>query len=138
MLGRPDYKTLRPSGIADLQSRMHYLEHTVLRDTPYIGGNELSLADIHAIWGVRWDLYDANQPTPGLGNGDEPGVGKDRFPKVWKLIESLPIPEPETISFNEAWEKIKNSQYSSKLEGVIKREPTGLKAGTQVNVDSLG
>lgn len=46
--------------------------------------------------------------------------------------------EPKTISFNEAWEKIKDSHYSSEFEGVIKGEPTGLKAGTQVNVDSLG
>lgn len=138
MLGRPDYSTLKSSGIADLQSRLDYLEHTVLRDTPYIGGEELSVADIHAIWGVRWDLYGAESKPPGLGNQVEPGVGKSKYPKVWRLIESLPYPDPKVISFEEAWTKIKDSQYTSDLVGVWNGDPTGIKAGAQVTVDSLG
>ena len=45
---------------------MSYLEDTVLRDTAYIGGNELTLATIHAIWGIRWDLHGADDQPPGV------------------------------------------------------------------------
>ena len=94
---------------------MDWLEHTVLANGQFIGGSKLSVADIHAIWGLRWGLNAMDSNPPGLGAQKEPGLGKDSFPKVWRLIESLP----------------------ANLEGIMKDDPTGLKAGTQVTIDSL-
>jgi glutathione S-transferase len=117
---------------------MSHLEETVLRDSPYIGGEKLSVADIHAIWGVRWDLHSEESQPPGLGAGTEPAVSRDKFPKVWRLIDSLPASHGKTIPFEVAKNKIEASSYTSDVEGVQEGEPTGIKAGTQVTVDSLG
>ena len=129
LLKRPDYKTVRPSGVAELQSRLTFLENEVLKDGPYVGGDKLSVADIHVIWGIRWGLND-------LGAKEEHGLGKDAFPKVWKLIESLPESKPETLSAEDAIEAIKNADYSVKAGNVAKDEPTGLSAGTFVSIES--
>jgi glutathione S-transferase len=116
---------------------LDYLENVVLEHTPYIGGDQISVADIHATWGVRWDLQGLEAKPPGLG-ASEAILGKGEFPKVWKLLESLPLPEPKVISFEEAKEKILQSGYFSTLESVWEKEPTGVKAGEEVTVDSLG
>jgi len=137
ILGRSDYESLRPSGVADLQSRLDFLENDVLGSDKYIGGDKFSTSDIHAIWGVRWALNDMESQPPGLGASKEPGVGKSEFPKVWNLIENLPVPQGKTISGEEAKKKIEGASYTSKVEGIAKDDPTGLKAGTKVTVDSL-
>ncbi|SMQ54709.1 unnamed protein product [Zymoseptoria tritici ST99CH_3D7] len=137
LLIRPDFDTLRESAVADLHSRLDYLENTVLKDTKYIGGNEITLATIHAIWGVRWDLHGLEDQPPGLGE-THPAVGKSRFPKVHGLIDSLPLPEFKHISFDEAKEQIFASRYTSEITGLLKDEPTEIQVGTPVTADSLG
>ena len=67
----------------------------------------------------------------------EPNLGKDKFPKVWNLIDSLPFPEPTTLSSEEALKKIESSLLSAAQEGVLPDDPTGLKVGQQVTIDSL-
>jgi len=136
-LARADFTTLRESGVADLYSRLDYLENVALEHGAYIGGAELSVADIHALWGVRWDLHGLESQPPGLG-ATESILGKEEFPKVWRLLESLPLPAPKVISFEEAKEKIFQSGYFSTLESVWEKEPTGIKAGAEVTVDTLG
>jgi hypothetical protein len=42
------------------------------------------------------------------------------------------------ITFEEAKEKVFKSGYFSTLESVWEKEPTGLKAGQEVTVDTLG
>jgi hypothetical protein len=116
---------------------LDYLENTVLEHGPYIGGDKLSVADIHAIWGVRWDLHGAESQPPGLG-ATEPVLGRDHFPKVWKLLDSLPLPDPKVIRFEEAKQKIRSSSFFSQSEAVWDLEPTGIKAGASVTVDTLG
>jgi hypothetical protein len=116
---------------------LDYLENVALENGPYVGGDKLSIADIHATWGIRWDLQGMESKPPGLG-ATEPILGRDEFPKVWNLLDSLPLPDPKVISFDEAKQKIFGSSYFSKLETVWDREPTGIKAGTNVTVDSLG
>lgn len=67
LLIRPDFATLRESAIAELHSRMDYLENTALAETAYIGGEEITLATIHAIWGIRWDLHGLEDQRKCLG-----------------------------------------------------------------------
>ncbi|CZT18046.1 uncharacterized protein RCC_03884 [Ramularia collo-cygni] len=137
LLIRPDFDTLRESAIADLYSRLDYLENTVLEKTMYIGGDEITLATVHAIWGIRWDLHGIEDQPPGLGEKHQ-AVGRERFPKVWRLIDSLPLPDLHKISFEEAKEKIFQSDYTSDVKGLLKDEPTEIPIGTPVTADNLG
>ena len=117
---------------------MNYLENKVLCHTSYIGGEQLSVADIRAIWGVRWDLQGMTSQPPGLGSSTEALVDKVHFPKVWCLIESLPLPQPKVIDFVQARDMIMKSRHTSDVIGVMRGEATGLKEGAYVTVDTLG
>lgn len=116
---------------------MAWLEEDVLTNSHYIGGGKLSVADIQAIWGVRWALRGMDQSPPGLGAESESGVGKKDFPKVWNLIENLPTPTAETISAEDAAKKIQGAQYTSDVKDIMQNDATGIKAGTKVSIDSL-
>ena len=127
---RPDYKELKPSGIAELQSRLSFVENVLLAKGPYVGGKQLSVADIHIIWGIRWVLND-------LGAKNEKGLGKDDFPKIYKLIESLPESKPETLSSEEAIKTIKEAKLSAGDVSIMQGDPLGIEAGTSVTVESM-
>ena len=133
VIQRPDYKDLRPSGIAELQSRMTFIENELLTKGTFMNGDKLSVSDIHMIWGIRWAL---NGQT-GLGAEGEKGVGKDAFPKVWKLIESLPGINPETLSSEDTIKTIKGAYYWAEDLGIMKDDPLGFEAGTAVIIDSV-
>ena len=109
---------------------MAFVENTLLAKSPYIGGDKLSVADIHVIWGIRWGLND-------LGAKNNPGVGKESFPKLWKLIESLPEAKPETMSSEDAIKTIEGAGYFAKAGGVMDGDPLGISAGTPVTIESL-
>lgn len=138
LLTRPDLKTIRPSGLAQFQARLAEFEHQFLAastpEAPFIGGSkEIGLADIHAIWPIRWALND-------LGAKGDTGVGKDVYPKVWRLLEKLPEtnPKPEkTVSGDEAKDLILGSQYTAKELGLAKDDAFGLEKGTEVTVESF-
>ena len=98
---------------------------------------KLSVADIHAIWGVRWGLYAMDANPPGLGASKEKGLGKDEFPKVWKLIESLPESAGKTVSSEEGLKTVEGSLLTARNEGVDSSEPTGIAEGKKVTIDSL-
>ena len=91
---------------------------------------KLSVADIHVIWSIRWALND-------LGAKKEPGLGKDDFPKVWKLIESLPEPKPETLSSEDAIETVKGADLFAGDVSIMKNDPLEIKAGTPVAIESM-
>ena len=129
VLARHDYKSLRPSGHAEFISRCSFVENTLLANSPYVGGEKLSVADLHVIYGIRWGLFD-------LGIQNEKGVGKDAFPKLWKLIESLPEPKPEDLSSEQTIQAIKNAQYSVSDVSVQSGDPLRISSGTQVTVES--
>lgn len=129
-LKRPDIQTLRPSGLAEFQSRLSFLENEVLTSGTYIGGDKLSVADIHAIWSIRWALND-------LGAKNEKQLGKDAFPKVWKLIESLPVPKPETLSSEDTIKTIKAASLWTQEKPVFKDDPLEISVGTPVTVESM-
>jgi glutathione S-transferase len=97
---------------------------------PFIGGSQLSLADIHVTWPIKMAL--------GLGVSEEPGFGKEDFPKVYKLIENLPAFNPPVLSDEETHNAIRGASYTSQgAKGVAGNEPTGLKVGTPVSIESF-
>ena len=138
LLTRSDLKTIRPSGLAQFQARLAEFEHQFLssstEDSPYIGGaKRIGLADIHAIWPIRWALND-------LGAKNDVGVGKDVYPKIWRLLEKLPetnIKPEKTVTGNEAKDLILKSEYTAKELGVGKDDAFGLQSGTEVTVESF-
>lgn len=127
---RPDYASTRGSGVSELQSRMSFLENEVLTKGTYINGDKLSVADIHVIWPMRWCLMDLNAKQ-------EKQLGKEKFPKIWKMIESLPESKPEALDGEAAKKIILAAGQLKKSQGVIKDDPLGLDAGTEVTVESM-
>jgi glutathione S-transferase len=49
-------KSLEPVALAELRSRLRTVEEVFLADGPYIGGEKLSMADVHVVWVLRWVL----------------------------------------------------------------------------------
>jgi glutathione S-transferase len=131
-LARPDIKTLRPSALANVRGRLETVERQFLAGSegPFIGGSQLSLADIHISWAIKMAL--------GLGIGNEPGFGKNDFPKVYKLIENLPSFDPPILSDEETHKIIREASYTSRgAKGVDGKDPTGFKVGTPVSIESF-
>lgn len=130
---RPDLKTIRPSALASFKSRLHEVETVFLANSkgPFINGEEISLADIHIVWPLRWALND-------LGAANDPGTGKDDFPKVWRLIESLPQVSPPVLSAEDTHKAIRGSEYTSKGPTTVQKDDAyGIAAGTQVSIESF-
>ena len=132
ILKREDLKTLRPSALAGFQSRLRQVETVFLaKGGPFINGEKLSVADVHVIFGLRWALND-------LGVAQDAGSGKDAFPKLWKLIESLPAAKPEVLSSEDMLKQIRESGYSADgPTSVMKNDPYGLEVGAKVTIESF-
>lgn len=131
-LTRPDFLALRPSAVAGFRQRCKEVEDIFLaKGGPFINGGNLSVADIHVIFGVRWALMD-------LGAAQEPGLGKTDLPKLWKMLESLPAVKPDVLSSEEMIKTIKSASYSAEgPTGIMKNDTTGIKQGTMVTIESL-
>jgi len=135
ILARSDIGLLKASGLAELRSRMAFLEDSVLGQSsagPFLGGKEVSVADMHILWAVRWALND-------LGAGKEKGLGKEDFPRVWGAIEALPdvSKDASDIGGEEAKKIVEGGEYWAKEAGVDGGDPLGLGKGTKVVVESL-
>ncbi|KAM3421745.1 hypothetical protein BST61_g2124 [Cercospora zeina] len=136
-LGRSDVKTLRPSGLAQFKARLTEIETQFLSGAgPFINGSQLGLADIHVFWPVGWGL--AN-----LGLNKEPGLDASSYPKIFKLLDSLPKPEDikakaKSLSAEEAHKIITSGDYSAKDAYAVEHDNTyGITAGTTVAVESF-
>ena len=133
ILNRPDYDTLRGSGLGIFRARMQQVEQEFLGNSsgPFMNGAQISLADIHVIWPLRWALKQ-------IGLEKEPGFGPDAFPKVWRLINALPSAEIPVVSAAEAQKTVlEYGEYSSAAPTTVPADdPYGIKAGTVVSVES--
>ena len=131
---RPDFSTLRPSGLSEFRSRCSYIEDGVLANetSQNIYRRKLSVADIHWIWAFRWGLTGVN----GCGVKDE-GFGEDVFPKLWKLLDSLPEAKSPTITSQETIAAITEGDYYAQDLSIVPGDPLGLSAGTMVAVESM-
>lgn len=132
ILKRPDLKTLRPSTLAGFRQRCKQVEDIFLANGgPFINGDKLSLADVHVIFGLRWAFND-------LGAANDIGCGKDAFPKLWKMIDSLPPAKPEVLSTDDMLKQIRESGYSADgPSSVMKDDPYAIEAGTKVTIESF-
>lgn len=126
---RPDFASLRPSALAEFRTRCRQVEEVFLADGPFVGGERLSVADVHVVWVLRWALRD-------LGVAREPGFGKESFPKMWRLIEGLPEPRPEVLGSEEAIEAVRNGGDGATGIEIDGMDPLGIEKGAQVTVES--
>jgi glutathione S-transferase len=57
IIAKPELlKSLEPTALSGLKSRLATVEDVFLADGPYIGGDKLSVADVHVAWVIRWVL----------------------------------------------------------------------------------
>jgi glutathione S-transferase len=57
LIAKPELiKSLEPTALSGLKSRLATVEDVFLADGPYIGGDKISVADVHVIWVIRWVL----------------------------------------------------------------------------------
>lgn len=131
IVGRADFGELRPNALAEFRSLLDMLEGGSLIPGPWINGSKCSVADIHAVWVIKWVFQT-------LGIGSEPGFEREEFPNVYAWIEGLPTHneqnEAEKIGAEEAVKKLWGSEYAAAEIGVDPGDATGLQYGTVVNV----
>jgi glutathione S-transferase len=57
LIAQPEVvKSLELPALGELKSRLSTVEDVFLADGPYIGGDKISVADVHVIWVIRWVL----------------------------------------------------------------------------------
>lgn len=124
--------------MAELRDFLAMIENDFLAessdDAPFINGKQAGIADIHAVWIPKFALQTLKYGT------EEPGFSKSDFPKVHRWVEHFPehVPEnePEKIDEATAHKIVLGAQYAAKEIGVDEKDPTGLKAGQQVYVQT--
>lgn len=131
-LKRPDIGTLRPSGLAEWRSILGVVENEFLTAKPgtFINGDDISLADVHVAWVIRWALT-------ALGLDKEEGFGKSYFPRIYKWVEALPQPRITVLENDLAVEQVLGAGYTAEPIGVDEKDPTGLKDGEEVSVENM-
>jgi hypothetical protein len=79
LFGRKDYARLQTNAASELRSLMTTVENEFLTEGgPWIGGGDYcGLADIHAMWMIKWALKT-------LSLEKQAGLGREDFPKVYK------------------------------------------------------
>lgn len=77
-LADPNFWTLRPSALAEARGRFLQIQDEFLEGgkKPFVGGDQLSMADVHTHWPVRWLLFFAKL-------GREPGFAKEDWPIIY-------------------------------------------------------
>lgn len=138
VFGKENYAQLRPSAMAELRSFLRMIESDFLKDAteaePFINGAKPGIADIHTVWIPKFALQTLKYGT------DEPGFSAQDFPKVHRWCnafpEHIPANEPEKIDAATAHKSILGAQYAAKEIGIDEKDPTGLKKGQKVYVQT--
>ena len=133
VFARDDYPSLRPGALAEFKHLLHIVENEFLANSKFINGRRVSVADIHASWMIKWALET-------IEVGKEPGFGPEDFPKLYRWIGGLKDHDeknaPPLISPEDAKEQLLASSYAAKEIGVDEKDPTGLKKGQTVTVET--
>lgn len=135
-LQRPDYREVRPSALGAFRQFLDLIEHDFLVDDaagPWINGAKPGIADVHASWIPKFALE-----TLKYAEVEGLGLGAAQYPRLHRWLAGFPahMPEkqPELLSGEEATERILGLGYAAKDVGVDETDPTGLKAGQEVQV----
>ncbi|SMR47146.1 unnamed protein product [Zymoseptoria tritici ST99CH_3D1] len=134
LFGRKDYARLQTNAASEVRSLMDTVEHDFLAEGgPWIGGSECGLADIHAMWMIKWALFTLDMQK-------QSGMGRDEFPKLYKWVEGVPkhdedIEKNDKIDEEKAREIVLGSEYAMPDIGIDAKDPLGYKAGEEVYVE---
>ncbi|KAK3680049.1 hypothetical protein LTR78_000426 [Recurvomyces mirabilis] len=134
VFARKDFATLRQNGLSELRSLLDTAEHEFLSgNKPYINGQDLSLADIHANWMIKWAFAT-------IGVAKEAGFDKSSYPKTHAWCEATPTHDDEIqkdafLSAEEASKQILGSEYALSDIGVDSTDPLGFKGGEDVAIE---
>ncbi|KAF1988664.1 hypothetical protein K402DRAFT_462034 [Aulographum hederae CBS 113979] len=131
VLKRPDFEHLGPTALGEWMNVLDIVENQFLAsETPFIGGDKCSLADIHVAWIINWVMV-----THKIGR--KPGFGPEIFPRTHAWLGRFPKPEYSTISEKEAKETILGSRYIFPSVEVHEADPLGKWADTNVCVETI-
>lgn len=118
-----------------MRSLLDVLENDFLgHGGQWIGGDKAGIADINAMWIVKWAMQTLNMQS-------EPGFGKDSYPRIHRWIESIKphVPESEEgtkIDGDEATKTILGAEYAIPDIGVDPKDPLQLKEGDKVAIEA--
>ena len=80
VFGQENYEELRPSALAEFRRVLDVVENEFLSDgRRFIGGEQLGVADLHAMWMIKWALQT-------IGVDKEEGFGRWEWPRVHQWI----------------------------------------------------
>jgi len=127
---RPDFADHRPSALASAKAALDVVGNEFLGNSAWIGGDNISLADVHVSWVVRWLLE-------GVGLGKVEGFGEEDFPKIYKWLAKLPGKEAEVLSAEDATNSLLKAEYFSSNLSVDPKDALGLSEGTLVSVETV-
>ena len=135
-LQRSDYREVRPSALAAFRQYLDIIEHDFLTDDesgPWINGAKAGIADVHTSWIPKFALE-----TLKYAEDKELRLGKDQYPRLHKWLagfpEHTPESQPEPLSGDDASKRVLSLDYAAKDIGIDDSDPTGLKAGQDVQV----
>ncbi|KAK5122132.1 hypothetical protein LTR85_004378 [Meristemomyces frigidus] len=134
VFARPDFATLRQNGLSELRSMIETVEADFLSGQgPFIGGDDCGLADIHAMWMIKWALHT-------IGVAKEPGFDKKAYPKVHAWCDSIPthdddIQKGQFISAEDASKQLLASKYACPDVEIDHSDPLELQGGEMVAIE---
>lgn len=134
VFSRPDFADLRPNSLAEFAHFLDIVENDFLsHGSQFIKGDQISMADIHAVWMIKWALQT-------IGVNEEPGFGKQDWPRVYRWIEGLPKHDEKgdaaKIGPEEAQKVLLGASYGQPGISFDEKDPTGLKKGASVAVET--
>ena len=135
-LQRSDYREVRPSALGAFRQFLDIIEHDFLADDesgPWINGARPGVADVHTSWIPKFALE-----TLKYSEAEGLSLGRDQYPRLHEWLagfpEHLPENQPELLSGEDASQKLLTLDYAAKDIGIDASDPTGLKAGQDVQV----
>jgi hypothetical protein len=135
-LQRPDYREVRPSALGAFRQYLDIIEHDFLTDNesgPWINGAKPGIADVHTSWIPKFALE-----TLKYAEDEKLGMSAKQYPRLHKWLagfpEHTPERQPELLSGDDASKRILTLDYAAKSIGIDESDPTGLKAGQEVQV----
>ena len=141
MLGKSDYREVRPSALAAFRQYLDIIENDFLTDKhgPFINGSKPGVADLQTVWIPKFALETLKYSEGADAGREGKGLGPDRYPKVYKWIQQFPEHTPENepakISGDVASKMLLGLEYAAKAIGVDEADdPTGFRHGDKVQV----